>query len=128
MEMFSIRQSVVEKRIAHMSYSYSPIISSPIDWNNFANQLLIGDVTGLSADQTDLVYDLAGVQEIHDLAIKLGLDSIVVVIGLLAKCDTGKTAERIARKILTQALSEDLTEPLEIVRNAYDRLCAQANF
>jgi Vault protein inter-alpha-trypsin domain len=127
-EMFSIRQSVAERKDVIMSCSYSPIISSTIDWNNLANQLLIGDVTGLDAAQIDLVYDLAGVQEIRDLAIKLGLDSIVVVIGLLAKCDAGKTAERIARKILTQASSDDLKEPLEIVRNAYDRLCAQANF
>ncbi len=90
--------------------------NNTIDWNNLANELLSGNISVLEDEQIKLVTKLWDYEEIRKLADKLGLDQLDVVLGLLAKCDIGKTAQRFARMALAKATVDELKIPLEITK------------
>ncbi len=124
MSMSIMQEPLYQQKLARPRSLFMRLDDYSFDWDRLANQLLVGDVTGLDDEQKDLVQRLAAEQEIRDLADKLGLDPLIVAIGLLAKSDSGKTAERVARKILAQASIQDLQSPLRIAQQSYFRMCA----
>ena len=119
-----MQEPLYQQKLTRPSSLFMRLDDYSFDWDHLANQLLVGDVTGLDDEQKDLVQRLASEQEIRDLADKLGLDPLIVAIGLLAKSDSGKTAERVARKILAQASIQDLLAPLRIAQQSYFRMSA----
>lgn len=90
--------------------------TSSIDWDNLAREVWGGNISGLSLSPGDIVGDLVVNPEIRGLADKLGIDSIIVAIALIAKCHSEQTAQRVARRILAKASRDDLKEPLKIAK------------
>jgi hypothetical protein len=79
-----------------------PDLVARINWNAAPAKLKSGDLSVLDQDIARLVREAAARPQIVELARKLGLDAIVLVIALLARAASprSRSAARIARAIL----------------------------
>ena len=88
-----------------------------IDWDCHANKLLGGELSMLDSEDAELIRQMSQVEAVEELGRDLSEDPVLVVLALLARLAEGKTAERLARRILT-GVTEDkidaITEALEI--------------
>lgn len=87
-----------------------------IDWDCLANQFLAGDLSGLDEEQSQVVIKFAVDQKVQVLAHQLDIDPTIVVICLLAKLASSRTAGRLAKKILGVARHEDIEEAMKVLQ------------
>jgi hypothetical protein len=92
-----------------------------IDWNTAPKQLQAGDLSSLDTDMAKLIRDAAVLDEVSALARSLGLDPVVLVIGLLARMQaaSNRSAARIARTIFRGRSAKEL----EGVTTAFRQAC-----
>jgi hypothetical protein len=76
-------------------------LADAIDWDQAPHRLQAGDLADLDPAVARAIRDLAARAEVIELARKLALDPLVLVIGLLARmqADRNRSAARIARAI-----------------------------
>ena len=83
-----------------------------IDWDQAPHRLQAGDLAELHPTVAQAIRDLAARPEIIELAKKLALDPLVLVIGLLARmqADRSRSAARIARAIFGKRPRREVDE------------------
>ncbi len=79
-----------------------PALAGRLEWDRAPNQLLIGDLSSLDPDDALTICNAAANPELADLADRLNLDPIVLVIALMARMQSSRSrsAARRARAIL----------------------------
>ncbi len=79
--------------------------SLAIDWRRQAPRLWRGDLSGLDPELADLIRALAQDEEVVQLAHRLGLEPILLVLYLIARCesDRDRYARRFARQLVRSA-------------------------
>jgi hypothetical protein len=77
--------------------------ASDIDWDQLANALLAGDLSGLTDSQREAVLRLARSKEVADLSTAMGVDPVLIATALLAETVQNRTPQRLARRILRNA-------------------------
>jgi hypothetical protein len=95
-----------------------------IDWDAAPKQLQAGDLSSLDADMAKLIRDAAALDEVCALADSLGLDPVVLVIGLLARMQatSNRSAARIARAIFGRRSAKQL----EGVTTTFRQVCERS--
>jgi hypothetical protein len=87
-------------------------LAEAIDWDQAPHRLQAGDLADLDPAVARPIRDLATRAEVIELAKKLALDPLVLVIGLLARtqADRNRSAARIARAIFGKRPRRELDE------------------
>jgi vault protein inter-alpha-trypsin-like protein len=87
-------------------------LATAIDWDRAPHRLAAGDFADLDPTVAQAIRDLAARVEIIELAKKLALDPLVLVIGLLARmqADRNRSADRIARAIFGKQPRREVDE------------------
>jgi Vault protein inter-alpha-trypsin domain len=87
-------------------------LADAIGWDQAPHRLQAGDLADLDPTVARAIRDLASRAEIIELARKLALDPVVLVIGLLARmqADRNRSAARIARAILGKRPRREVDE------------------
>ena len=93
-------------------------LAQRIDWDCHANQLLAGELSVLDEDDIILISKMSQDEAIEELGRDLSENPITVVLALLARLAEGKTAERLARRILT-GVTKDRAEAITIILETY---------
>jgi len=91
-------------------------LAERINWDLDVNALLEGDTSVLNDEDHNIIIQMSQDEAIVKLAKELSQSPIVIVIALLAKNTSGKTAQRLSRRILTgvkDARISKLTEAIE---------------
>ena len=91
-----------------------------IDWDCHTNKLLAGKLSVLDEDDIALIRQMSQDDAIEELGRDLSEDPVTVVLALLARLAEGKTAERLARRILT-SVTEDRIQAILIILATYVR-------
>jgi hypothetical protein len=78
-------------------------VASKIAWDRLANDLLAGDLTGLTDLQRRTVQRLAQSKEVVDLSTALGVNPVQIAIALLAETVQSRISQRLARRTLRNA-------------------------
>jgi len=83
-----------------------------IDWNQAPDRLQTGDLADLDPAVAQAIRDLASRMEVIDLARKLALDPLLLVIGLLAlmQADRNRSAARISSAIFGKRSRREIDE------------------
>ena len=83
-------------------------LSTRIDWDSEPARLRAGDLSTLDQSIARAIREAAGIDEVRDLADQLGLDPVILVIGLLARAVSAgnRSAARIAHAIFGNAPPE----------------------
>jgi len=92
------------------------LLAGTINWDHAVAHLAHGNLDQLPAMEAKAIRDLAARAGITDLASKLGLDPVLLVIGLLARmvADSNRSAARISRLILGKLqVPEDAAQLLD---------------
>jgi len=84
-------------------------IAQTMNWDFAPDRLQAGDLKGLASSVQEAIRKAAAKSEVLALARTLGLDPIVLVIGLMAHAvaPQNRSARRLARAILSETLSEE---------------------
>jgi hypothetical protein len=84
-------------------------IAQTMNWDFAPDRLQAGDLKGLASSVQEAIRKAAAKSEVIALARTLGLDPIVLVIGLMAHAlaPQNRSARRLARAILSDTLSEE---------------------
>ena len=79
-----------------------------IDWDSEPARLRAGDLSTLDQGVARAIREAAGIDEVRDLADQLGLDPVILVIGLMARAASSgnRSAARIAHAIFGNAPPE----------------------
>jgi hypothetical protein len=87
-------------------------LADAIDWDQAPHRLQAGDLASLDPAIARAIRDLATRADVIDLANRLALDPLVLVIGLLARtqADRNRSAARIARAIFGKRPSREVDE------------------
>jgi hypothetical protein len=87
-------------------------LAGAIDWDRAPHRLAAGDLADLDPTVAQAIRDLVARAEIIELAKKLALDPLVLVIGLLARmqADRNRSAARIARAIFGKQPRREVDE------------------
>jgi hypothetical protein len=93
-------------------------LSAAINWDQAPHRLQAGDLAELDPTVARAIRDLAARAEIIELARKLALDPLVLVIGLLARmqADRNRSAARIARAIFGKRAPHEVDEAAATAR------------
>jgi hypothetical protein len=85
-------------------------IGEKIDWDLAPQRLQAGDLSQLNNDTALAIRDLALAPQVQALAQQLGLDPILLAIGLIARAmsATNRSAARIAKAIIGDRLTDEL--------------------
>ena len=85
-------------------------IARNLNWDFAPDRLQAGDLTGLGSSVQEAIRKAAARSDVIALARRLGLDPIVLVIGLMAHAvaQRNRSARRLARAILPDTASEEL--------------------
>jgi hypothetical protein len=78
-------------------------VASKIEWDRLANDLLAGDLSGLTDLQRRTVKSLAQSKEVVDLSTAMGVDPLQIATALLAETVQSRTPQRLARRMLRNA-------------------------
>ena len=83
-------------------------LGTRIDWDSEPARLRAGDLSKLDQDVARAIRETAKIDEVRDLADQLGLDPVIVVIGLMARAASpgNRSAARIAHAIFGSAPPE----------------------
>jgi hypothetical protein len=81
-----------------------------IAWDVEPRRLQVGDLSMLDPALAQAIRDAAGIAEVVTLARHLGLDPVVLVVGLIARAEAPKlrTAARIAKAIFGDSVSQEI--------------------
>jgi hypothetical protein len=84
-------------------------IAQNMNWDFAPDRLQAGDLKGLGSSVQEAIRKAAAKSAVIALARTLGLDPIVLVIGLMAHAlaQQNRSARRLARAILSDSLSEE---------------------
>jgi len=84
-------------------------IARHMNWDFAPDRLQAGDLKGLSASVQEAIRKAAAKSDVIALAGRLGLDPIVLVIGLMAHAvaQKNRSARRLARAVLSDTLTEE---------------------
>ena len=87
-------------------------LADAIGWDQAPRRLQAGDLADLDPTVARAIRDLAARAEVIELAKTLGLDPLVLVIGLLARmqADRNRSAARIVRAIFGKRPHRELDE------------------
>jgi hypothetical protein len=87
-------------------------LADAIGWDQAPDRLQAGDLTDLDPAVARAIRDLAARAEVIELAKKLALDPLVLVVGLLARmqADRNRSAARIARAIFGKRPRREVDE------------------
>jgi hypothetical protein len=87
-------------------------LADAIGWDQAPHRLQAGDLADLDPTVARVIRDLAARAEVIELARKLALDPLVLVIGLLARmqADRNRSAARIARAIFGKRPRREVDE------------------
>ena len=87
-------------------------LADAIDWDRAPHRLQAGDLADLDPTVARAIRDLAARAELIELAKKLALDPLVLIVGLLARmqADRNRSAARIARAIFGKRPRHELDE------------------
>src|SRR6185503_16522182 len=83
-------------------------VGARIDWDNAPAQLRAGDLSSLDSDVADMIRMVAMERQVLELADELGLDPVLLVIGLIARAHGGRSATRVAQAIFGKTPSKTL--------------------
>ena len=83
-------------------------LGTRIDWDSAPAQLRAGDLSTLDQGVARAISEAAAISEVRDLADQLGLDPVILVIGLMARAAAARSrsAARIAHAIFGHAPPE----------------------
>jgi hypothetical protein len=103
------------------SQAKPPRPSFSIDWDAAPKRLQAGDLSSLDADMAKLIKEAAALDEVCALARSLGLDPVVLVVGLLARMQgaSNRSAARIVKAIFGRRPAKEL----EGVTAAFGKAC-----
>ena len=120
-EDISMDWSPLDATFEESSFSFTQdliYLAQRIDWDCHANQLLAGELSVLDEDDIILISKMSQDEAIEELGRDLSENPITVVLALLARLAEGKTAERLARRILT-GVTKDRAEAITIILETY---------
>src|SRR5712671_4787939 len=88
--------------VGHAGHRDLSRIGTDIDWNRGPDQLRRGDLSGLDPSIARAIRDAAALTEVVALARQLGIDPVVLLVGLMAQsqAQNNRSAMRIAKAIL----------------------------
>jgi hypothetical protein len=86
-------------------------IGANINWDVEPDRLRGGDLSELDRPIAGAIQDAAELTEVSALARRLGIDPVIMIVGLIARNEAQKnrTAARIAKAILTNVNEDELT-------------------
>lgn len=93
-------------------------LAKSINWNRHANILLTGDLTPLDDEHIKLIMTMSLDDSIQKLAGDLAQIPRVVILALLAKLLSAKTAQRFSRRILA-GINDDRIDASLYLLEAY---------
>jgi hypothetical protein len=93
-------------------FIHLPEAANAIDWDKEPGRLLAGDLSGLDRNVRLAVEDAAARKEVRDLADKLGIAPVLLVLTFLARAAKGRTCERFIREALRRTALGDLIDRL----------------
>ena len=100
------------RSIPDFDWAAAARLPATIDWDQAPHRLQAGDLAELDPTVARAIRDLAGRPDVIDVANKLKLDPLVLVIGLLARmqADRNRSAARIARAIFGKRPRREIDE------------------
>jgi hypothetical protein len=92
-------------------------VALKIDWDASPNRLVAGDLSALDPVDAALIASAAAVDEVVALAKQMKINSIVLVVALLAhsRATENRTAARIAKAILGEEITEEQSSLLALI-------------
>jgi hypothetical protein len=88
------------------------ILAGKIDWNAAPQRLQAGDLSALDREVALAIHSAAAIPEVVAFARQFGLDPVVLVIGLVARCEASisRSAARLAKAIFGDIIREGLND------------------
>lgn len=113
-KLSQLADHVVEKEVYELHHPFFKVnvLAEAIGWDRAPDRLQTGDLADLAPTIAQAIRDLAGRAEVLDLAKKLALDPLLLVIGLLARIQAARNraSARIARAIFGKRLRREIDE------------------
>jgi hypothetical protein len=99
--------------------------AAAIDWDRDPARLLDGDLSGLDRNVRSAVESAAAQPEVRDLAGKLGIDPVLLVLAFLARAGNGRTSERFIREALRRTTLGAIVDQLREMDAGLKKVGAQ---
>jgi hypothetical protein len=93
------------------------IFANKIDWDAAPQRLQAGDISALDREVARAIRSAAATTEVVALARRLGLDPVVLVVGLVARseCLISRSAARLSKAILGDIAREELDHITQVL-------------